>query len=443
MPAYLRKMRASGLVVLMQVSTEVFGGVQLQSFGVSRSPGTHVFNSIGPQGAPGPEAGPGATVAWPVTINSSLLSTLPATMQINFPDRAAVNLSRLRSERRGSALLWTGKGGDCSGMFGVAADGGIKGTISCLDAPYGINHPAGSSSVRLTRYDDAGYVTWDESLTAVPEEPSAVGVSSPTTPLGVTDTTVDILVLYNSFLAGVNIWQNAVEQIQAIQTAMIVSTTAGQPVIAQVRLAGAAWITRNASGLSQVELQFLRDSPMVAALRNYYAADVVVYFNSGSCIPPPGHTVIQGIAYLPGTNGVPPPPAPDYAFAASLYACSDNPGDWVAAHEIAHVFGANHNMDHEPHNPTPLRPYAWGHWARLLGSDPREGARTIMSYADECGPVTDLCPRIQHYSNPNVTEEWFTTGSTVHDNARLIREYAPILAQYRDSQGRIFKNGFD
>jgi hypothetical protein len=102
-------------------------------------------------------------------------------------------------------------------------------------------------------------------------------------------------------------------------------------------------------------------------------------------------------------------------------------------------------MDHEPHNPTPLEPYAWGHWARnLKTSDPREEARTIMAYAEECDAVTDYCPRFQHYSNPNiVVDGWFTTGSAVYDNARLIRQEAPVLAGYRDSQGRIFKNGFD
>jgi hypothetical protein len=67
-------------------------------------------------------------------------------------------------------------------------------------------------------------------------------------------------------------------------------------------------------------------------VRDYYAADIVLYINSGSCVPPPGGTVIQGIAFLPGTGDVPEPPAPDWAFAASLYDCSDNPGDWVAAH---------------------------------------------------------------------------------------------------------------
>jgi hypothetical protein len=66
-----------------------------------------------------------------------------------------------------------------------------------------------------------------------------------------------------------------------------------------------------------------------------------------------------------------------------------------------------------------------------------------MAYIDECQAVTDKCPRFQHYSNPNIVVDWFVTGSATHDNARLINEEAPTLAAYRDSQGRVFKNGFD
>ncbi len=66
-----------------------------------------------------------------------------------------------------------------------------------------------------------------------------------------------------------------------------------------------------------------------------------------------------------------------------------------------------------------------------------------MAYIDECRAITDKCPRIQHYSNPNIVVDWFRTGSATHDNARLIKDEAPILARYVDSQGLIFKNGFD
>ncbi len=121
---------------------ECVAGVELESFVISPTlPSPNASSSVGPQGAPGPEAGPGATVAWPVTINAALLETLPATVQVNFPERPSVSLARLRHERHGSALFWSGQGGDCSGMFRIASDGGFKGTVSCLSAAYGIDTP--------------------------------------------------------------------------------------------------------------------------------------------------------------------------------------------------------------------------------------------------------------------------------------------------------------
>lgn len=68
--------------------TNAWAGVELESFVITPGlPSPNVFSSVGPQGAPGPEAGPSATVAWPVTINTALLDTLPATIQVNFPER--------------------------------------------------------------------------------------------------------------------------------------------------------------------------------------------------------------------------------------------------------------------------------------------------------------------------------------------------------------------
>jgi hypothetical protein len=120
-------------------SIEVRGSVALQSFGVTPSvPGTHVFDSIGPIGPPGAESGPGASVAWPVTVDLALLNTLPVTLQVNFPDRSPVTLLRMRSERwSAGTFLWTGRGADCSAIFRMAASG-LKGMISCINAPYGI-----------------------------------------------------------------------------------------------------------------------------------------------------------------------------------------------------------------------------------------------------------------------------------------------------------------
>ena len=68
-------------------TANAWGGVALESFGIEPSV-PHLFSTIGPLGAPGSEAGPGASVAWPVTINTTLIRSLPSTIQvIRFRDR--------------------------------------------------------------------------------------------------------------------------------------------------------------------------------------------------------------------------------------------------------------------------------------------------------------------------------------------------------------------
>jgi hypothetical protein len=75
---------------------------------------------------------------------------------------------------------------------------------------------------------------------------------------------------------------------------------------------------------------------------------------------------------------------------------------------------------------------------------PRTHRRSNIS-ACSAAPAAP-CARVPYYSNPNVYayDDWFRTGVTDYaDNARLINDYAPYIAQYRPGLGRIFYDGFD
>jgi hypothetical protein len=114
---------------------------------------------------------------------------------------------------------------------------------------------------------------------------------------------------------------------------------------------------------------------------------------------------------------------------------------YVFLHEFAHIVGANHNHENEP-NTTPLEPGAFGYW-RINAK--KGSARTIMSNTTmQCNNAGD-CTRLMYYSNPNViVDGWFHTGQTGYaDNAHLLSDYWTITAQYRQSLGRIFYDGFD
>lgn len=424
--------RFCGATIAIVLMTRVASaGVDVESFTIEPSvPGTQVFRTIGVQGIPRPDAGPGATASWPASVDLALLDTLPSALQVNFADRESVTLSRLRSARRGpTSLMWTGRGGECGALFSRVANT-LRATISCVDGQYGLDGLL-DTGLHLNRYDDAG-ADFEEPLADMPpawmpkEEAQASGKG--------TDATVDVLVLFNGSLTSTNIWSFAQYAIDQTQLAMDLSTSPGQPPIAELRLAGAARISRTVYNAPSSDLVYLETAPEVLALRNYGAADVVVYITLGT-------GPAQGIAYIPGYSGS-PLPGPAFApraLAVSLSGYATNPGDYVFAHEFAHTFGANHNPDEVPANPTPIRSWAWGHWARE--NETNWGSRTIMSYVDEC--TGNPCPRLLHYSNPDVWAGWFRTGLAARDNARLLEEIVPIQAQYRASLGRIFAHGFD
>lgn len=124
------------------------------------------------------------------------------------------------------------------------------------------------------------------------------------------------------------------------------STTSGQLLIADIRLAGAARISRTVCNAIPDDLTVLPNDPQATALRNDWAADVVIYITCGG--PP-----LLGQAYLP-RYGAPQPGSKfaPVAYASLLSGHAINPGDFIAAHECAHAFGANHNPDQVPTNPT-------------------------------------------------------------------------------------------
>lgn len=232
-----------GVFVACLLATRIASaGIDLESFTIEPSiPGTQVFRTIGAQSAPGPEAGPGATVAWPVTVDLALLDTLPPTLQVNFADRSGVTLTRLRSAHRGPAsVMWTGRGGDCSAFFRRVADS-FKATISCLNGQYGVDGEL-DTGLRLSRYDEAG-LDFEEPLAEQPTQPVSEGESQ-SIGKGVADTTVDVLVLFNGNMTSTNIWLFAQDAIDQTQLAMDDSTSAGQSPIVELRLAGASRIAR-------------------------------------------------------------------------------------------------------------------------------------------------------------------------------------------------------
>jgi len=87
--------------------------------------------------------------------------------------------------------------------------------------------------------------------------------------------------------------------------------------------------------------------------------------------------------------------------------------DQTLMHELGHNLGAQHDPVNAQTPSEALFPYAFGHF--IVGS-----FRTIMSYNTECGGQFG-CPRIDHFSNPNVTFDGHPVGiANQRDNVRVV-----------------------
>ncbi len=145
--------------------------------------------------------------------------------------------------------------------------------------------------------------------------------------------------------------------------------------------------------------------------RDTYAADIVMMMVSdvSAC----------GIAWLMGT---PSSSFESYAFGAVSTLCAT--GYYSFGHELGHMMGGHHDRQTSPDDGA----YAYSHAYQA----PDGAFRTVLAYNCPGG-----CPRINHYSNPQVYYGGQPTGvdyqaANSADNARTFNDTAWYVANFRD-----------
>ncbi len=153
------------------------------------------------------------------------------------------------------------------------------------------------------------------------------------------------------------------------------------------------------------------DGPMdeIDGLRSLHAADVAVLLIN--------QTAFCGLARTIRA-------AAGSGFAIVHYDCAT--GNYSFGHEIGHLQGARHN----PEVDSATTPFAYGHGYQYGSS-----WRTIMAY--DCSPS---CPRLQYWSNPNVSYGGVAMGTTAtHNNARVLNETASTVGSFRPTSGAVWR----
>ncbi|GHV36511.1 hypothetical protein FACS1894178_7830 [Bacteroidia bacterium] len=149
----------------------------------------------------------------------------------------------------------------------------------------------------------------------------------------------------------------------------------------------------------------------VHTLRNKYSADICVLLNytTGVC----------GVA-----TGIGVTSANAFCLVSTYSTCATS--NYSFGHEIGHLLGCRH----DPYVDNSTTPFAYGHGYVHTSNT----WRTIMAYANACGS----CPRLQYWSNPNVTYGGEPMGTAAtHNNTRVWNEQSNTVMAFRQPDNNI------
>jgi hypothetical protein len=324
-------------------------------------------------------------------------------------DRIAVRTSfeRVAADR----AIWHGRTEDGGTVAFAVVSGAVSGAVFLDGRTFEIT-PESDGDHAIVELNPAAFPVEDAPMDGmdVQGDGSEAVSTSAVAPDG--STQMDVMVLWTpAARQAVGGTTAAIESVvlAAVSNANLAYANSG--VNARLNLVHSGEIPFNEGGI-QGDLSALASSgdgtlDAVHSLRQQHGADIVTllgssYTSSGSC----------GIGYIMQSASVAFAP---YAFNIVDQTCAV--GNLTFAHEVGH----NQGLQHDPGNAaaSPSYPYAYGF------QDPGNAFRTVMSYGG--------APRVAHFSSPGVLLNGRTTGTTVQDNARALRNNAAVVAGFKSS----------
>ncbi len=311
-------------------------------------------------------------------------------LTLNLFDDVVVRARMTRSGREGGALVWSGKiEGEPVGDVVLAVVGGVLSGSAVW--------PGGAYRIR---FDGATHVVEQLDHGLFPDGGCFKEVPGGAPPAGEAPVAsaddgslIDVLVVYTPAAQAAAGGTPAMLSQVGLAVAETNTGYANSNVVQRLRLAGAVEVAYTESGDIAQDLDRLTSSgdgylDGVHALRDAYRADLV------SLITETPGSPYCGVAWLMTGND---PGFESSAFSVVELACMT--GYYSFGHETGHNMGLNHARADYASLPSGAFPYSFGY------KDPGNLFRTVMAY--NC-PVS--CPRVLHFSNPNVTYGGNPTG---------------------------------
>jgi hypothetical protein len=357
-------------------------------------------------------ARPDTTAARVVAVNPAAFDAQRLQIAL-FGGASLVAERRLVDARTSDARVWNGTipGSPLSSVTLAEVEGIVQGSIRTLDAAYSIE-PLASDGTYALRQVDTSRPRPELPPARVPPLDAAADLSTPQADNG---SRFDVLVIYNEAARSASGSDANVRARISLGIAEANTAFANSQVVPRLRLVGAEFVDYTQDPNIAVDLARIRSTAdgfldAVHARRDALGADLVqlvVGPQTNAC----------GIGYVMDALS----PAFDaWAFSVTAYDCISP--NLTFAHELGHNMGSNHAPEDLVPGDTALYPYSFGykHPARLF--------RTVMAYDCAAGG----CPRVLHFSNPNVLRGSQPTGTAAgNDNARSINNARLTVANWR------------
>jgi hypothetical protein len=291
----------------------------------------------------------------------------------------------------------------------VMDNGYIHGYISNFKLLFEVNTVNPGSLYSITQLDTDVFGRM-ERLPIVTKQQASAGkpiLSTRQIAEGDTGTNIDVLVVYSNDAKTAAGGVQAMEA--AINTAMNSSNQAyiNSQISQRVRLVGTYNVNYTSAGFD-ADLERLRGTndgfmDEVHTYRELKKADLVALFTN--------NTEFCGLAYLMSTNST--------SFASSAFSVTSRQciSNLSFQHEMGHNEGAMHAAED---GGAGLFSYSYGYKA------PNSAFRTVMAYNCSSG-----CPRVNWFSNPNVSYNGQATGTANANNALTLNNTWPNVRNFR------------
>ena len=351
------------------------------------------------------DARPETVRAQTVTVNRAALAADALDVALTGGVVVRAELDR-RETLRGGAEAWSGHvpGAPMSSVTLVAVDGMLQGSIRTLDASWSIEPSAGGPLHVVRQIDGSALPRELPPL----EAPVGLAALAGDPPVMAADDggTIDVLVLYTPGARGsAGGSDSAVQARIALGIAETNTAYANSGITPRLRLVGTQLLSYAEVGIS-ADLSALQSNASVGTLRNSVGADLVSLIIANS-------TEACGVGYMLNNSAA-------YGYSVVSYHCISP--NYSFGHELGHNMGSAHAPEDG----------GSGYYAYSYGyKHPSNLFRTVMAYDCPGG-----CPRVLHFSNPDVNYGGAPTGTAVqHDNARSIDQTASTVANFRQAVG--------